>query len=80
MDASRPPRNASVIGSIPIEGYIRRTIRPVLGTVIRKLGPDRQNPASLVHGRVAVDQFAGGTVDVIDAATHSGHVAQDEGL
>jgi hypothetical protein len=63
------------------QGYIHRTIRPVLGTVkIRKLGPDRQNPARLVHGRVAVDQFAGGTVDVMDAATQSGHVSQDEGL
>ena len=37
-----------------------------------RLAGDRQNPARLVHGRVAVDQFAGGTVDVIDAATHSG--------
>ncbi len=63
------------------QGCIRRTIRPVLGTVkIRKLGADRQNPARLVHGRVAVDQFAGGTVNVIDAATQSGHVSQDEGL
>ncbi len=34
------------------QGYIRRTICPVLGTVrIRKPGPDRQNPARLVHGR-----------------------------
>ena len=40
-----------------------------------RLAGDRQNPARLVHGRVAVDQFAGGTVDVIDAATQSGHVS-----
>ena len=34
-----------------------------------RLAGDRQNPAGLVHGRVAVDQLAGGAVDVIDAAT-----------
>ena len=33
------------------------------------LAGDRQEPAGLVHARVAVDQFAGGPVDVIDAAT-----------
>ena len=34
-----------------------------------RLAGDRQEPAGLVHGRVAVDQLAGGPVDVIDAAT-----------
>ena len=34
-----------------------------------RLAGDRQDPAGLVHGRVAVDQLAGGPVDVIDAAT-----------
>ena len=33
------------------------------------LAGDRQEPAGLVHGGVAVDQLAGGPVDVIDAAT-----------
>jgi len=34
-----------------------------------RLTGDRQEPAGLVHGRIAVDQLAGGPVDVIDAAT-----------
>lgn len=34
-----------------------------------RLAGDWQEPAGLVHGRVAVDQLAGGPVDVIDAAT-----------
>src|SRR5450755_961594 len=34
-----------------------------------RLAGDRQDAAGFVHGRIAVDQLAGGAVDVIDAAT-----------
>jgi len=36
------------------------------------LAGDRQEPAGLMDGGVAVEQLAGGSVDVIDAATQQG--------
>ena len=44
------------------------------------LAGDGQDPAGLVDGRVAVEQFAGGTVDVIDAATQQDGLQASSGV
>src|SRR6266536_3070368 len=41
---------------------------------------DGQDAAGLVDGRVAVEQFAGGTVDVIDAATQKDGLQASSGV
>src|SRR5438046_1985012 len=44
------------------------------------LAGNRQGAAWLVHGSVAVDQFSGGAVDVIDAATQQNRLQAASGL
>src|SRR6266571_6651326 len=44
------------------------------------LAGDGQDAAGLVHGRVAVEQFAGGTVDMIDAATQQDGLQASSGM
>ena len=62
--AAGQPGPDELVGVGPVDLGAGRAARGPAG-----LAGDRQEPAGLVHGRVAVDQLAGGPVDVIDTAT-----------
>jgi hypothetical protein len=67
--ATRQPGADELVGVGAVHLGARRAAGGLAG-----LARDRQNPAGFVDGRVAVQQFPGGAVDVIDAA------AQQDGL
>jgi hypothetical protein len=62
--AASQPGADELVGIGPVDLGTRQALRRSAG-----LTRDRQDTAGLVDGGVAVEQFAGDAVDVIDAAT-----------
>jgi hypothetical protein len=62
--AADQPGSDELVGVGPVHLGAGRATRSAAG-----LAGNRQEPAGLMDGGVAVEQFAGGAVDVIDAAT-----------
>ena len=73
--AAAQPGADELVGVGPVDLGAGRALGGAAG-----LAGDGQDAAGLVDGRVAVEQFAGGTVDVIDAAMQKDGLQASSGV